>query len=64
MTHHRILLADIENVPKIDKHASTDREEGEKADHLASESAGKENSSEAHPSPPFASELAVVEVRR
>lgn len=60
MTHHRILLADIENVPEIDEHASTDSEEGEKADHLASKSASKEKSCKAHPSPPLAGELAAV----
>jgi hypothetical protein len=60
MTHHRIMLADIENVPEINKHASTDREEGEKANHLASKGAGKEKSSKAHPCPPLASELAGV----
>jgi len=64
MTHHRVLLADIENVPEIDKYASTDREKGEKADHLASKGAREENSSKAQPSPPFASELAVVKVKR
>ena len=60
MTHHRILLADIKNVPEIDEHASTDSEEGKKADHLASESAGKEESSKAHPSPPLAGEFAAI----
>lgn len=60
MTYHRILLADINDVPEINKHASTDREEGEKADHLAPKGAGKEKSSKAHPSPPLASELAIV----
>jgi hypothetical protein len=63
-TNHRILLADIENVPEINEHASPDREEGEKADHLASKGAGKTNTSKAHPSPPFTSELAVAEVRQ
>jgi len=60
MTHHRILLADIENVPEINKHASTNREEGKQADHLASKGAGKEKSSKAHPSPPLASKLAAI----
>jgi len=64
MTHHRILLADIENVPEIDEHASTNREEGEKADHLASKGARKENTCKAQPPPPFTSELAVIEVRQ
>jgi hypothetical protein len=64
MTYHRILLADINNVPEVDEHASTDREEGEKANHLASKGAGKENASKAHPSPPFAGELAAIEVRQ
>lgn len=64
MTHHGILLADIENVPEVNEHASTNREEGKKADHLASKGTGKENSSKAQPSPPFASELAVIRVRQ
>ena len=64
MRYHRILLADIENVPEVNKHASADREESEKADHLASKGASKENSSKTHPSPPFAGELAAVEVRQ